>query len=271
MGSSEKTIYKRTSAHQFIRVVEDAAKKERYICTDRGRYIYAGLSIEAPEKLALEYAKTTFVSLAFVDRPPKYVLFLGLGSGAMSRYLHKHYPETDIDIVEIDRDIVDIAKRFFHFEEDKKMSISVEDGRTFIKNGATKYDMIFLDAYKGKNIPVHLTTVEFLEEANSKLAKGGVVVSNILSPPENKLYGSMVSTYHKVFPHLYIFKARKSGNFIFVATKSDVFRDKKEISQRAKDIGSATAMDIDLRAISLTYRYSPRSKPNAKLLTDNLT
>ena len=46
----------------------------------------------------------------------------------------------------------------------------------------------------------------------------------------------MVVTYDKVFPQLYIFKGRKSNNFVFIATLKSEIRDKEDISSIAQKI-----------------------------------
>ena len=40
----------------------------------------------------------------------------------------------------------------------------------------------------------------------------------------------MVMTYKNAFPCLYIFKGKKSGNFIFVATASSKIKDKDGVA-----------------------------------------
>lgn len=265
----DKIIYQKDSLYQHITVLENTAQKERYIYTDKREGIQGGVSLDTPEKLIFEYTQMAFVSLAFLDREPRDVLFVGLGSGAMPKYFNRYYPEANIDIVEIDPEIVNVAKKYFYFEENKNMKVHVNDGRIFIKRNLKKYDIIFLDAYKGGDIPFHLTTVEFLREVKSRLKDGGIVISNILSTFKNKFFDSMVVTYNKEFPHLYIFKGRKSYSFIFVATKINTLKDINEISQKAKKIQSSKKMDIDLSWLSTAYEYSTEYETNAKVLTDD--
>jgi spermidine synthase len=107
------------------------------------------------------------------------------------------------------------------------MKVHVDDGRLFVKRIKKKYDWIILDAYQNDYIPFHLTTLEFLKEVKSRLKDDGVVVSNITSQFRNKFFDSMVMTYKKAFPHLYVFKGKKSSNFIFVATASSKIKDRK--------------------------------------------
>lgn len=267
---SEKLLFEKNSLYQYISVVEDTSKKERYVRNQKREFAQGGIYVNAPDKLLFEFTQMGFVSLAFLDRDPKDVLFVGLGAGAMPKYYTGRYPDAVIDIAEIDPDMVAVAQKYFYFKENEKMKVHVEDGRLFVKRTKKKYDWIILDAYQNDYIPFHLTTLDFLREVKSRLKDDGVVVANITSPYRNKFFDSMVMTYKKAFPHLAIFKGKKSANFIFVATAGIKFRDKDSVEARARKIQSARKFDIDLA--DLASRYEPSDAyewVGAKVLTDD--
>jgi len=266
--SSEKLIFEKNSLYQYIQVIEDTVKKERYVRNQKKEYTQGGIYINAPDKLLFEFTQMGFVSLSFLDRDPKDVLFVGLGAGAMPKYFAARYPEAVIDIAEIDPAMVTVAQKYFYFKENERMKVHVDDGRLFVKRTKKKYDWIILDAYHNDYIPFHLTTLEFLKEVKSRLKDGGVVVANITSPYRNKFFDSMVMTYKKAFPHLVIFKGKKSANFIFVATTGS--KNKDSIEARAHKIQSARKFDIDL--VDIASRYEPSDAyewGGAKTLTDD--
>ena len=267
---SDTTIFQKNSLYQYIAVIEDTEKRERFIINKKGDYKQGGIYIDEPDKLLFEYTERSFIGLAFLDREPKEVLFVGLGAGSMPRYFNRYYPNVHIDIVEIDPDIRFVAEKYFNFKEKDNMKTYIADGRIFIKRAQRKYDMIFLDAYQSDYIPFHLTTVEFLQEVKKILKDGGIVISNIYNPFMNKLFYSMIKTYKAEFPHLYIFKGYKSKNYIFIATKSNVKTDEKTISSKATKIQSAKNLDIDLFKISWTFAYYTEYEWwDAELLTDD--
>jgi spermidine synthase len=265
-----KLHYEKNSLYQYIAVIENIEKKERYIFNTKRDYNQGGIYIDKPEKLLFEYTQVSFISLAFLDRVPKTVLFVGLGPGSMPRYFHRYYPDAEVDVVEIDPDILDVAKKYFHFKETPKMKVHISDGRIFIKRTLKKYDMIFLDAYQNDYIPFHLTTVEFLREMKKKLKKEGVIISNIKSPFRNKFFDSMIETYKVEFPHLYLFKGRKSNNYIFIATVNNNKKEETVISLNSEKIQASKKFDIDLPGISWAYGYYTEFEGvDAKVLTDD--
>jgi spermidine synthase len=270
LEKSEKLLFEKNSLYQYISVIDDTSKEERYIRNNKRELSQGGIDLTARDKLLFEYTQMAFISLAFKDRDPKDVLFVGLGAGAMPKYFQKHYLDANIDNVEIDPDILLVAKKYFYFEEKEKMKVFIDDGRLFIKRSRKKYDMIFLDAYQNEYIPFHLTTVEFLNDVKSKLKEDGVVVSNILSEFRNKFFDSMLMTYRKVFPHVYIFKGQRSRNYIFVATMSSKMKDEDTIMMNAKKIQKFRGLDIDLVSIGESYEYSTAyERKSAKILTDD--
>ncbi|MBI5633174.1 MAG: fused MFS/spermidine synthase [Nitrospirae bacterium] len=267
---SEKLLFEKNSLYQYIQVIEDTAKKERYVRNQKREFTQGGIYVNAPDKLLLEFTQMSFVSLAFLDRDPKAVLFVGLGAGAMPKYFARRYPDANIDIAEIDPDMLAVAQKYFYFKENEGMKVHVDDGRLFVKRTKKKYDWIILDAYQNDYIPFHLTTLEFLEEVRSKLKENGVVVANITSSFRNKFFDSMVMTYKKAFPHLAIFRGKTSGNFIFVATTGSIMKDKENVVVRARKIQSDRKFDVDLAEIASRHEDSlPYEWEGAKILTDD--
>ncbi len=270
LDPGEKLLYEKNSLYQYISVIDNTAKKERYLRNQKRDYSQGGISLTTPAKPLFEYTGMTFISLAFLDREPADVLFVGLGVGAMPRYFNRFYPNANVDIAEIDPDILPVAQKYFFFRESERMKVHAEDGRMFVKKTRKKYDMIFLDAYQNDYIPFHLTTIEFLREVKSRLKEDGVVVANIVAPFKNKFFDSMVVTYKKVFPHLYIFAGKRSANFIFVATASTAVKTEEIVAGRAKQLQTSRRFDIDLPAIAMRFGHSAGyESPSAKVLTDD--
>lgn len=266
----ERKLFEKHSLYQYISVIEDTEKKERHIVNIKRDYNQGGIFTEFPDKLLFEYTQLAFVSLAFMNREPASVLFVGLGAGSMPRYFSRHYPSIPVDVVEIDSDILDAAKKYFYFTETPLMKVHISDGRIYIKRSKKQYDVIFLDAYQNDYVPFHLTTMEFLKEVKTKLTRGGVVVSNITSPFKNKFFDSMIETYKQVFPHLYIFKGRKSNNYIFIATESGRKVEKPELEKRMNEIQNKKNFDFDLPGFSRAYGYQTEYEwHDAKVLTDD--
>lgn len=143
----------------------------------------------------------------------KRVLLIGLGSGAAAMRLHELRPDLDIDVVEIDPTVVEMARDHFGYTDtengNSRITTHVGDGRSWLAaQGDTKFDAIVLDTYFADSIPFHLTTREFLELAKDRLATDGIVSANLIGAVEgsrSELLRSMHETWSEVFDDVAVY------------------------------------------------------------------
>ena len=148
---------------------------------------------------------------------PRRVLIIGLGGGTLPVFLHRHHPDTLIDVVDIDPAVIAAAKQFFGFAEDARMKAHAGDGRAFVERAPrAHYDLIILDAFGDSEVPSHLATREFLQAVRAALTPDGVVVSNVWRRGYNHLYDNMLRTYAEVFASLHVLEsAHEVNNLVF--------------------------------------------------------
>ncbi|XP_072176738.1 eEF1A lysine and N-terminal methyltransferase-like [Diadema setosum] len=77
-------------------------------------------------------------------------VLVGLGGGALPMFLYKHFPQLELDVVELDPALKDIAKSWFGLVEDERLRVHIQDGLEFIKNQAEKdsppvYNVVMFD------------------------------------------------------------------------------------------------------------------------------
>lgn len=266
----ETVIHREDSLYQFLIILENKEKNERYMANLEKTTTYqGGIKLDAPDRLLFEYTRISFLGLAHLPQLPNSALFVGLGIGSMPRFMAKHFPDMAIEVAEIDPAVLKLAKQYFFFpEEGGGMTVKVEDGRQFIKRRAKQgYDIIFLDAYQGDTIPFHLTTQEFLREVKAKLNSGGVVVANILSPKKNKFFTAMIKTYGTEFADLTVYQGKESGNFVFIASDRPV--SPVTVHGKAREIQEVGGLGFDLAAIAHEQRIPTPKVADAEILTDD--
>nr|HMS42328.1 fused MFS/spermidine synthase [Pyrinomonadaceae bacterium] len=132
------------------------------------------------DELASEYAKFYHLIRHFKPDFQHTLLIGGAGYSFPKDYLKK-YPERQIDVVEIDAQMTEIAKKYFNLRENPNLKIFHEDGRIFLNNGeANKYDAVLMDAFGSLfSVPFQLTTIEGVQQINLTLKDDGVVIFNI--------------------------------------------------------------------------------------------
>jgi spermidine synthase len=196
--------------------------------------------------LGLPYAKSAMIGLAFTEQIDR-ILVLGVGAGNIPMFLHKHYSGAQIDVIDIDPQIITLAKQYFNFLEDDLLHAYALDGRAFIENVQKPYDLIFLDAFTGEGIPKHLTTKEFLLSLKKALKPSGAIVANMWSTPKvNPLYKSMLRTYQEVFHEVYTLRVPSAGNKIVIALPKFRRLSLNSIKQYAQQISEQVPLPFDL-------------------------
>lgn len=240
----QKVLYEKASAFNTIIVTEEE-NGLRTLRFGRGEARQSVVKLGDPDYLALPYVQVALVGLALSEEPRRF-LVVGLGGGTLPMFLRKYYPDAAIDAVDIDPEVVDVAKKFFGFREDNLMRAHVADGRRFIEKTQQPYDVIFLDAFGADSIPVRLTTQEFLRAVRRAVTPGGVVVGNLWGRSSNPIYDSMVRTYREVFDELFILEVRDAGNKILLALPRRQPLGRDELMQIARKVSAAKRFPLDL-------------------------
>jgi spermidine synthase len=267
VSAEDKVLYDKASRYNTIRVVDDGQGLRTLQFRKHGAR-QSVVKVGDPDHIELCYARAMPIGLAFVDRP-KQILIVGLGGGTIPCFLHKHYPETVIDVVDIDPDVVHVAKRFFGFREDATMHAHVADGRRFIERCQDRYDIIFLDAFDADSIPYSLATREFLLAVREALTSRGIVVANVWSSSSNRLYDSMVRTYQDVFGQLHIVDVSGVGNKILIALPNRRKLGRDEIVQIAGRISKEKHFRFDMGDLAESgLRYDEKRNKRGHVLTD---
>jgi spermidine synthase len=199
--------------------------------------------------LGLPYARSAMIGLAFTDQLNR-ILVLGVGAGNIPMFLRKYYSGAQIDVIDIDPQIIALAKEYFNFLEDDFLHAYTQDGRAFVENVQKPYDLIFLDAYTAAGIPSHLATKEFLLSLKKALKPSGAIIANMWSTPKvNPLYRSMLRTYQEVFHEVYTLRVPSAGNKIVIALPKLRGVSINRIAQRAQQISAQKCLPFDLSKV----------------------
>ncbi len=250
-----------------IKVVEDA-KGLRTLIFDNNDTRQSTVKVGDPDRLEVRYTRVMPVALAAVEKP-KRILIVGLGGGSIPNFLHKYYPDTHIDVVDIDPVVVEVAKKYFGFRQDKTLRVHVADGRAFIEKCKKPYDIIFLDAYGAEEIPYALATRQFLQAVRKAVTPKGVVATNLMSRFSNRLYYSMVRTYIGVFDEVHVVNVQNSGNVIILAMPHQPKLTKDTLASRASKISGQKKLPFDLgRLVKRGCRRPNKKEKTAPILLD---
>jgi spermidine synthase len=269
-----KTLLEKDTFYHHIRIEED--DEARYMYFDRT--LQSAMNLKDPTALRLIYSRYTSIGLAF--RPDaKKILIIGLGGGSIPKKLQKEFPSLEVDVVEIDPEVIQMAKSHFNIRDGKNLQLYAQDGRLFLMRTTNLYDIILIDAYYADAMPFHLATREFFELAQRKLTPNGIVVANLISAvtgPSGKIARAFVKTQRRIFPQTYVFAARRPDNVsidtiqnvIVIATKDKQRLDIKEIVKRATALDKGLFPD-PINDISVAYYDGALPDQDVPVLTDD--
>jgi spermidine synthase len=271
-SSFAETLHEERSLYRDITVTEIGNRRCLLFNVHRGDRNQTCIYTDDLDRLVFDYTRMSFAGLLLAPNPQR-ILIIGLGGGTLPLAFNDLFPTAEIDVLEIDQAVVNVAEEYFYFEENEQMKVTVEDGRVFIKRAGMrnqKYDYIVLDAFSGDYIPEHMLTEEFLEEVKSIMTDDGVLVANTFST--SRLYDHESVTYQRVFGEFFNFKLPTSGNRIIIAQldtlppRGELVTEAQSMAVKLEKFGVplleyprrlSTRVDWDMSRRILTDQFSP--------------
>jgi spermidine synthase len=257
----ERLLEKRESLYNNIFVFADAINITMTFGQNKRYFTESIMRIADPTALVMEYARYMTLGIAYAAKAER-ILEIGLGGGRIASYLGAALPDTEILTVELDKDVVELAKKHFRYEEAENMKTVVADGRAFLLRDHRTWDVILLDAYRGPFVPFHLLTKEFFALVKSRLSPGGVVLQNI--EPTTMLFDSATATLHSVFPAVDFYDGVE--NVVAVGYDGPPHRQ-ADLLARAAAAQQRYKLRYDLRRLVADRRVLRR--PVGKVMTDD--
>ena len=233
---------------QYGRVIIYNSKRDgenvRYLNIDGGFESATFTDEDKVNELVFSYTK--YYDLMFKsNKDINKVLLIGGAGYSYPKYYISHFDNKKMDVVEIDGKITEVAKKFFYLdkliydydiENNKRLNLITEDGRTYLNKNIKKYDAILNDAFSGDSPAKALTTIEAVKNIKESLNFNGVYLTNVISALEGentKFLEAEYNTLKQVFKNVYIVPCEKEKdptnviNNMVIATDDDLDIDIK--------------------------------------------
>ncbi|MGE5620330.1 MAG: fused MFS/spermidine synthase [Sphingomonadaceae bacterium] len=192
--------------------------------------VHSFVALDDPTHLEYAYEKVyaDIVRYLSPSRPAMNALFIGGGGYTFPRYMEHVYPDSSLEVIEIDPDVTRVVYEELGLPRDSRIVTHNMDGRLFFDGNAPreKYDLILGDAFNDLSIPYHLTTLEFSQQLKKTLKPNGFFLANIIDNPKRGAFlRPYVNTLKRVFPHVTIaaigegWKASAQNTLIVVASE----------------------------------------------------
>jgi spermidine synthase len=277
LAFGETLLLAESTPYHDISVVDNRLRNSRQLRFDR----FAETSISLTPPYATQDKYTSYFHLAFLARPEmKQVLFIGAGGGVGPRSFLTHDPRLNIDVVDVDQRVLELANEFFYLPKLPAIRLFAEDGRMFVRRTDKKYDCIVLDAFTiGGRIPFHLVTRECLELCRQHLTPNGVFVMNFGSTregPRSGIYRSMLPTAAAVFANVYVFAVdlhtvdpQNTTNFILLASDGERVPANEWLARAERYQSESFVKTADVTKMVCDLLAEQSASPTAPIFTDD--
>lgn len=156
----------------------------------------------------------------------KNVLVIGAGDGGTVRELTRYGSIETIDMVEIDKMVVDVCREYFPQTacklDDPRVHLYFEDGLKFVRSKENTYDLIIVDSTDPFGPGEGLFTKEFYGNCYKALKEDGILVNQHESPfyaDDAKAMQRAHKRIRKFFPICRVYQAHiptyPSGHWLF--------------------------------------------------------
>lgn len=190
-----------------------------------------------------DYALAAPVMADIGEKEDADLLILGMGTGTYAGQCMKYFGHMDIEGVEIDQKITDLAGEYFNLPD--TIEVTTYDGRAYLQAVDKKYDVIMVDAYQDITIPFQMSSVEFFTMVREHLKEGGIMVvnMNMHSDEEGNINDYLSDTIASVFDYVYTADVRGTTNReLFAAQNADAFASFGEKAEKLEDAELAAMM-----------------------------
>jgi spermidine synthase len=172
------------------------------------------------------------------------VLILGMGTGTFATQCGYYFDNLNVEGVEIDGKITDLARTYFELPE--SVPVTTYDGRAYLNAVDRTYDVIMVDAYQDITIPFQMSSVEFFTLVKEHLNEGGVMVvnMNMRGSSEGNINEYLADTISCVFDQVYTADVTGTTNReLFASDDAQIIDTFTENTKKLPDANLAAMME----------------------------
>ena len=209
----------------------------RVLQTDN-RGLQSGVDLSSPTHLVFGYTRA-FAGAANLHANPTRYLVIGGGAFTVPAYFAQKDPTATVDTVEINGELTAISRDYFALRSTPSLRIIQADGRQYINESHTPYDLVYLDAFSSIVPPFQLLTTEAVARYDALLATNGIIIGNFIDKPQGPLIRAATATFREHFGNVKVYAvesgmdAAASQNLLLIASRSTISVPQREMAAAA--------------------------------------
>jgi predicted membrane-bound spermidine synthase len=228
----EGTLHEQQTVYSAVRVTERTWSDGRLVReifqnggSSSAEYVDTGEPVHAYVGASLELLGPKLDELSSA-------LVLGGAALTLPVELVRRRPGLEVTVVEIDPAVTELAARYFSYGSGRYrggIRVVHEDARVYLRASEEAFDLVYLDVFDHLvTVPWTMVTEEALSDMAERLAPGGLLMANVLSPLAGpgvgflqRLRATFASVFaeHRVYPATPGTDPRATQNLIFLASR----------------------------------------------------
>lgn len=217
--------------------------------------IQGAMRIRDPDEIYLEYNQQMMAWLLFLEtRPGMRIAQLGLGTGALAKFQHRHCPAVKTTVVELNPAVIVAARSMFLTpDDDRRLETLQDDAKAFVqsKKNNEQYDAVQVDLYDAICDGPAASSLDFYQGCYNILKGPGVMTVNLFS--RHKSFEVNLRNICEAFHNrVLLFPESHDCNVVAIAFKGPALEvDWSAVAKRAKVIAAKTGLSTESWAVGL--------------------
>ncbi|XP_030627443.1 eEF1A lysine and N-terminal methyltransferase isoform X2 [Chanos chanos] len=220
--------------------------------------------------LCCAHHKVMVAGFAMLGNPcltelPVSVLVVGLGGGSLPQFVRDFVPHVQVEVVELDPEVLEVAQTWFGFETDDRLKVTLGDGLQHIstlESEGDSYDVIIFDVdSKDPTLgmscpPPAFVEMAVLERVRKLLTPRGVFMLNLVCR-DSALRQAALADVRAVFPCVFSRSIEGEVNEVLLCSKGSAQEGEKlcgvppTLQQAAKGLQGALSDNCKGKACGL--------------------
>lgn len=171
-----RSIHRKVSGDDSVDVSETEGVRSLHLGSAT---VQSSMRLSAPFDLELTYTRGIMMFLLF--RPQaREVLAVGLGGGSIPKFIHRYLPALSTRVVEINPQIVAVARSHFHLPaDDERLQVIEADGALYLREHPAGAEILIIDAFDSQGVPPDLCSQDFFDSCTEALTDDGMMAINL--------------------------------------------------------------------------------------------
>lgn len=205
-------------------------------------WVQGAMRIRKPDAIELEYAQQMMTWMLF-NNAPVHVAQLGLGTGALTKFCYRQFPELQVTAVELNPAVISICESMFKLPaNDERLQVLEMDALDFVNdsNNHACFDALQVDLYDATAKGPVLDTAEFYQACAACLKDDGILTVNLFG--EHPSYKRNLKALRFAFDCVMCLPEVHDGNVVAIAFKQKPELDFSALYERANEIKAQTKL-----------------------------